>query len=142
LTDIAGILAAHELISIEELRTARLLAHWLTLVRVAFGLRNASVGGLWHALLAGGGRTGLTPLGTDDRASAGDAALSKLDHLHRVFGALDQLGRLGLVLRVASGESWPADARDLAELRTGLAVVSAMQERARPRTPAHLARAQ
>jgi hypothetical protein len=55
ITDAPGIMAAHDLITPEELALLRRLAGWLRLFGIAYGLRDASVSGLWNALLAGGG---------------------------------------------------------------------------------------
>jgi hypothetical protein len=45
----------HELLVDEELVALRMLADWLRQLRVAFGLRQASPGGLWAAITSGPG---------------------------------------------------------------------------------------
>ena len=54
LIDVAGVLAAHELLEPAELMLLRQLSTWLYQVRAAFGLRTGGVGGLWAAIVAGG----------------------------------------------------------------------------------------
>jgi hypothetical protein len=130
--DVAGTLAAHEKITVEELATLRQLAGWLHQVRVAFQLPAASPRGLWVAILSGGG---LARGAAVDQRSGGDAALFRLAELHRHFAELHQLDRLGLIMRIAAGESWPANAHALDELRSGLQIVINLQRRGRHRAP-------
>jgi hypothetical protein len=136
LVDVAGILCAHEMIAIEELAALRLLASWLAQFRRGFGLREASVTGLWAALLSGGARGGLA----QPEGRGGDKAMFRLFELYSYWRAARRPEAwLQLALQVAAGESAPGDDRELAELKNALQVVMAHQRGRRwRRLPARL----
>jgi hypothetical protein len=127
LVDVAGVLAANELIVDEELVALRMLADWLRRLRVALQLRQASPGGLWAAITSGAGIGTIAmsvPVG-------GDRALLRLGELFAHFTAIDQLEVLRLVIRIAGHEAHPANAFELARLRYGIQLVMHLQRRGR-----------
>ena len=133
LVDTAGILLAHHLIETEELLILRLVASWLHQVRVAFGLPAGSPGGLWAAITTGQRGGGWAATLSATSKGGGDRALFRLAELYAHFAGLAQLDRLALVMRIAAGETAPANRRTLGELCTGLQVVANLQRHGRAR---------
>ncbi len=102
-------------------------ASWLTQLRRGFGHREASVSGLWAALTSGARGGSAQPTG-----AGGDRALFRLIELHAYFRELGRPERrLLLALRVAAGEAAPTDDRELAELKSALRGVLALQRSGR-----------
>ena len=102
-------------------------ASWLTQLRRGFGHREASVSGLWAALTSGARGDSAQPTG-----AGGDRALFRLIELHAYFRELGRPERrLLLALRVAAGEAAPTDDRELAELKSALRGVLALQRSGR-----------
>ena len=100
---------------------------WLTQLRRGFGHREASVSGLWAALTSGARGGSAQPTG-----AGGDRALFRLIELHAYFRELGRPERrLLLALRVAAGEAAPTDDRELAELKSALRGVLALQRSGR-----------
>ena len=86
------------MISNEEYLGLRLIASWLTQLRRGFGLREASVSGLWAALTSGARGGSAQP------QAGGDRALFRLIELHAYFRELGRPERRLLrALRVAAG---------------------------------------
>jgi hypothetical protein len=132
LRDVPGILAAHDLITAEELTQLRELGVWLRALARAYRIGQASPGGLWDALTSGAGFTGwFAPPATDGSKSPADRAAVRLAELFQHFAELRV--QLALVLRVASAEGCPADTAALAELRAGLRIIMELQRRGRRR---------
>jgi hypothetical protein len=122
LVDVAGILLAHHLIEPDEWGALRLLASWLGQFRRGFGLREASVNGLWSALTSGVRGGAVQPTG-----AGGDRALFRLVELHAYFRERGRPERrLLLALQVAAGEASPADEAELVELKSALRAVLAL----------------
>jgi hypothetical protein len=88
LIDVPGILLAHNSIEVEEFLALRLLASWLAQFRRGFGLRQASVAGLWAALTSGARGGAVQPAG-----AGGDRALFRLIELHAYFRELGRRER-------------------------------------------------
>jgi hypothetical protein len=65
----------------------------------------------------------------------------RLVELHRHFGALYQLDRLALTIRVAGGEARPGTVAELHRRQGGLQAIANLYECGRSRSPAHLAAA-
>ena len=75
----------------------------------------------------------LTPISGSERKSGVIAWPSSWQSGIPHFGELGQSDRLALVMRVAAGETAPANARALAELRARLQIILALQRRDRGR---------
>jgi hypothetical protein len=129
LVDVIGILVANELIVDEEVVALRLLSDWLRQAAVAFGLPQASPGGLWATLVAQAGRTGGWWAGQE--RPGGDRAMFRLGELFDYFGATDQLELLRFLIRVVGNEAPPENAHQLARLRYGAQIIMALQRRGR-----------
>jgi hypothetical protein len=129
LVDISGILLAHDLITPEEMVVLRLLSDWLRQVRIAFGLKLGSPGGLWEAITSG---TGLGSAAMP-APTGGDRALFRLIELHAHFDALGRPELLTLVMRVASAETAPANVRTLDLVREALRIIGELIRRGRGR---------
>ena len=136
ITDLAGISAAHSLITAEELTTLRQPAYWSRQARVAFGCSNGlteRVVGRHLSRVVCRVRGWLSSISASDRRTGGDRAAAKVAESYSHFGELRQLDRLGQVTRVAAGETAP---RALAHSRScapGSWTIWALQRRGRGR---------
>jgi hypothetical protein len=142
--DIGGILAAHNLIDVDQHMTLRLLETWLMRIARARGLSSASVGGLWGAILSGQGssRHWTIPITAPDERTAGDMAWFRIATISNAFAEAHQLERLNLLMAVAGGDCSVANRHELAELHAAIGIVAELLRQGRRRRVYQPARAE